>query len=86
MSERISIPIKRHGGHKWGALAYLGPNHDICCEKGECIDQKYSFADGHRVRLFRFKKQVYWKIPDGVEIDISGVLPATPPRRQGGSR
>jgi hypothetical protein len=52
------------------------------------VENKYSFAGGHRVRLYRFKDNVHWRIPAGVELDISRVDPTTgngaaqPPRRR----
>jgi len=82
MRDRVSVSIKIVNGEKWGDLAVLAASHDICGEKVECIDQKYSFAGQHRVRLYRFKKNVHWRIPVGVELDISQVNPATAPRRQ----
>jgi hypothetical protein len=39
------------------------------------------FAGGHRLRRYSFKKSVNWKIPDGVRLDVAGVLPADAPRR-----
>lgn len=74
MTKCIQVPIIEHNGHKWGALASFGSDHEITCEATiKCVDEKYSFKGGHRVRLYRFKKQVYWRLPSSaVEIDISG--------------
>lgn len=82
MTDRISIPIKKVGTVSWGALAMLAEAHEICGEKVDCINDKFSFAGGHRVRLYKFKKNVYWKIPVGVTLDISAVQSATPPQRR----
>jgi hypothetical protein len=51
--------------------------HEIC---GYSFNQKkdISFAGGHRVRVFRAEGNVHWRIPQGVQLDISRV---TPPRR-----
>jgi len=80
----VRVPVRTLGTVRWGALAYMGDTHEICGEKADCIDQKFSFAGGHRVRLFRFKKNVHWKIPQGVELDIAAVAPAQAARRHQG--
>ena len=85
MRERISVTLKTVGRRKWGDLSVIATSHDICGETVKEIDSKYNFAGGHRVRLYRFKKNVHWLIPEGVELDISGV-PAgqqAPRRSQG---
>jgi hypothetical protein len=82
MTARVNIPVKRVGTENWGALAWYGETHDICGEKVHCVDEKFSFAGQHRVRLFRFKKNVHWRIPAGVTLDITAVRPATPPPRR----
>jgi hypothetical protein len=80
----ITIPIKIVQGERWGELSAHGPTltHVVC---GEITSQgmDFSFAGGHRVRTFKLKKNVHWKIPVGIELDISRVPPAEPPRRQG---
>jgi hypothetical protein len=81
MSETIRVPIKVVDGHKWGCLAYISTEaYEIVGEEVKHL-RDYSFAGGHRVRLYRFKKNVHFKIPAGVEVNISGVTPAEPPRR-----
>lgn len=72
MRKHISVPIKIVDGEQWGELRALGLSHDIC---GERVDKRkdLSFAGGHRVRLYTFKKNVHWKIPTGVELDITEV-------------
>ena len=73
MVDHIRVPIVEHDGHKWGALAHLAMAHEITCEGTiKIIDQKYTFKGEHRVRLYRLKKQVFWKIPP-MALDISGV-------------
>jgi len=81
MRSRVIVPVKNLRGENWGDLAALAYSHEIC---GEKVDERkdISFAGGHRVRLFKFTKNVHWKIPTGIELDISDVPPAsTPPRR-----
>jgi hypothetical protein len=80
-NKHISVPIVEHDGHRWAAISYYGPSHEITAEgQPKIIDQKYGFKDGHRVRLIKLKKQVYWKIPP-TALDISEVSPR---RVQGG--
>ena len=75
------------GGDRWAALSYVAEgNHEICGETVKLMNGKFSLFGGHRVRLYRFKNNVHWKIPSGVELDITDVPPAQAPRRQGGNR
>lgn len=84
MRDRISIPVKVVNGTKWGDLSVFAPHHQLCAEKMQMMNEKYSFAGGHRVRLIKLTKNVHWQIPSGVEVDITDVAPAgAPPRRQG---
>lgn len=86
MIGRISLPVKLVNNEKWAEISAHAPQwtHEICGEDVRPKDLAFSFAGGHRVRLYKFKKNVHWKIPTGVNLDISQVPPANPPRRQGG--
>jgi hypothetical protein len=79
--KHIQVPIKVLGGERWGQLSYFGDTHLICGETVKQKDEKYSFAGGHRVRLYSFKKNVHWKIPEGISLDIAAVPAAPAPRR-----
>jgi hypothetical protein len=59
----------------------FGDSHLICGESVRMKDENFSFAGGHRVRVYLFKKNVHWKIPEGVSLDISSVPAAQAPRR-----
>lgn len=84
MTEHIRVPVRVIGGERWGALSFYGPRHDFIGEKVKELRLKYTFAGNHRVRLFSFTKNVHWRLPAGVDLDISGVQPASrPPRRRG---
>ena len=73
MTDHIKIPYIEYGGYRWAALAYYAKDHEFTSEEqAKCVDQKYSFKGGHRVRIFRLRKQVYWKIPP-TTLDISEV-------------
>jgi predicted RNA-binding protein associated with RNAse of E/G family len=51
MPDHIQVPLIEHDGYRWAALAYYGKDHEITGEGQSCLNQKYSFKDGHRVRL-----------------------------------
>jgi hypothetical protein len=82
MANHVSIPVKIVGNERWGQLCVLGDEHLICAERVRIKDEHFTFAGQHRVRLYSFKKNVNWKIPIGVSLDVAEVLPATPPRRE----
>jgi hypothetical protein len=86
VTEYVRVPIKEWDGCKWGQLNLLAHAHEICGEVVKKKEENYTFAGQHRVRLYTFKKNVHWKIPIGVNLDISQVAQAQPPRRQGGGR
>ena len=78
MTKSISVPLKFVGKKAWGDLSKFGLSHEICAERVDIVDNQYSFAGGHRVRLYKFKKNVHWGIPAGVDIEISAVTPLSP--------
>jgi hypothetical protein len=81
MAEHVSVPVRTVGTSRWGHLSALAETHQICGEAVRLKDQNFSFAGGHRVRLYTFKKNVHWMIPEGTPLDISGVTPGIAPRR-----
>jgi hypothetical protein len=81
MPERAIVPIRLVNGEKWGDLNSISLSHDICGEKVDRINDSFSFAGGHRVRLYRFRKNVHWRIPKDVTLDITSVEPAAAPRK-----
>lgn len=83
MPDSVRVPVRLIGNERWGQLSLLADHHLICAEKVQEKDHNYTFAGQHRVRLFSFKKNVHWKIPEGIQLDVAGVTPAqAPPRRQ----
>jgi hypothetical protein len=82
-SRRISFPTQIVQKQEWANLCAYGNKHEICAEDFKLKDSQYSFADGHRVRLYVVKNNVHWKIPEGIPLDISNVSPAQamPPRK-----
>jgi hypothetical protein len=73
MTNFISVPIKEVHGEKWGQLNLFGVKHEICAESCKVKSEQFSFAGEHRTRLYALKSNVHWKIPEGVELDISAV-------------
>ena len=78
---RVRIPVKSHKNVQWGQLSMLGSSWDIVGEKVQRVNDKFSLFGQHRVRLYRFKKNVHFKIPEGTDLDISRVRPDRAPRR-----
>ena len=79
----ISVPTRTVNGEIWGALSFLstGP-FLVCAEKVELVKEAFSFADGHRVRLYKFRKNVHFRaISDSLTLDVSAVPVEIPPRR-----
>lgn len=78
MRETITIPLKRVGAEKWAELSAAAPSgtHHLCGEKFQMREENNSFLGQHRVRLISFKKNVWWKIPEGFDLDISDVREA----------
>jgi hypothetical protein len=81
MAEQVRVPVKIVGTERWGQLSLLGDAHLICGETVQLKDSNFSFAGVHRVRLYSFKKNVHWKIPADISLDIAAVNPAPAPRR-----
>jgi hypothetical protein len=73
--DRISVPVIEHDGYRWAALSSFGKDHEITGESCSCVDQKYSFKGGHRVRIYKIKKNVHWRLPSTVTLDITDVAP-----------
>lgn len=81
MARQTLVPIKVVNKVDWGDLSALGVTHEIVGETVRLKNEHYSFAGGHRVRLFHFKKNVHWRIATA-EFDIAEVIPANPPRKR----
>lgn len=81
MADSVRVPTKIIDGARWGQLSLLADHHLICGEDVREKNRNFTFAGQHRVRLYSFKKNVHWKIPEGLQLDVAGVAPAEPPRR-----
>ena len=77
----VKVPVKKVNNENWGQLSFFGTKHSFCGEKIQLKDQNYTFAGEHRVRLYSAEKNVHWCIPQGVQLDISGVPPVGSSRR-----
>jgi hypothetical protein len=84
MGSVVSLPLKVHSQCNWAEISSLAPTQvfEIVGETVKLGDQNYSFIGGHRVRLYKFKKNVHFRVPAGTDFNISSVVPAEPPRRQ----
>ena len=81
MMPRVKVPVRMVNGEKWGQLSVLGHTHFVVAEEVRQLAD-LTFADGHRVRHYRLKKNVHWRIPVEAEIDITDVPQKAPPRRR----
>lgn len=70
--KKVTFPVKVVNGVSWADLTKFGLTHEIVGEKVSLKDGNYSFAGGHRVRLYSFKKNVHLKV-GGSEYDISDI-------------
>lgn len=79
LKTKLEVPLVQFSGATWGDLSAFGDTHDIV---GTGVKQggRISFIGGHRVTPVRLKQMVHWKIPAGVDLDISDV--GQPARRQ----
>jgi hypothetical protein len=70
-SKSYTFPVKKVGRDEWLDLTAHGVAHNFVCEAFKLKDENFTFAGGHRVRLFHFKKNIHWKAPSGTDVDIS---------------
>ncbi len=81
-AETVPVRIVLYGGEKWGALADFAKSHEIVGATMKPKKKDMSLPNGHQVRRYKLTGQVHWKIPVGVEAEVSGVAPGQPPRRR----
>jgi hypothetical protein len=86
MSERVVVPVRVHKNQKWGWLSGICPDHEIIGYDFKLVNPQYSFLGDHRVRLYKVKGNVHFKVPIGASFDISAVPAATPWQQQHGRR
>ncbi len=77
----IHVPVVKFKGDLWGALSVLSVSHEIVGASAKIAKKRIPFLGGHRVARVRLTSMVHWKIPAGVEADISAVPPSGTPRR-----
>jgi len=79
-TESITIPVKIVNNERWGQLSYFGSRHQFCGEDIRLKNYNFSFVGEHRVRLYSAAGNVHWRIPQGVDLDISRVALDRPRR------
>jgi hypothetical protein len=85
MARTVSFPIVQVNNVSWAKLSVYAPsNTHIVCAENFKQQKDISFAGGHRVRVYGLKNNIHWRVPEGIDLDISNVgVPAAPRRRQG---
>ena len=82
MTDKTCVPVKMFGGDRWGWLSVFGHTHYIVSEeRPKETKDEVSLSGNHKVRAWRFKKNVHWR-PAGTELEISSVAEAGPPPRR----
>ncbi len=82
MQQYVQMPVRLVNGERWAILSMRGEQHYFCGERIKKKKENFSFADQHRVRLYVAKKNVHWKITEGVELKMSEVNTARQPSRR----
>ena len=78
---RIEVPVVDHKGTLWGALTEYGAVHEFIGSK-VVAKGHMTFIGDHTVYKAKITNKVHWRIPPGVEADISEVAPGGTPRRR----
>ena len=81
MTLRIIVPVKIVDKQRWGQLTLFADTHYVVGESVKPMGD-ISFAGGHRVRQYKFRKNVHWQIPTDVELDITDVPQQSAPHRR----
>lgn len=79
---QISVPVVNYKGDPWGDLSLFSAAHEMVATSVKIAKRRISFLDNHQVNRITLKSMVHWKIPSGVEADISAVAPNSVPRRR----
>lgn len=82
------VPIAKNKNERWGDLCGAIRHHtvEIVGETWRKKKGRISFKGQHRVASYKVTRNVHFRIPDGLTLDIKGVAPAQALRRQGGNR
>ena len=78
----IPVPVVNFKEDLWGALSEFSASHEIVGTSVRIAKKRIPFLGGHRVDRVKITSMVHWKIPAGVEADISAVPPSGTPRRR----
>lgn len=79
LRSHLPVPLVEYGGQVWGDLGAFGRKHEFIATTVKEGKKRVTFLNQHNVGTVSLEKMVHWKIPTGVELDISGVAGA--PRR-----
>ena len=84
MNARYSFPLREVHGKKWCSLANMGIKRIDVVAYDFDVQQKYSFAGGHRHRHAVVRNDIHILFPtEDVSVDIQDVRPTSgPPKRR----
>lgn len=78
----IRVPVVDYKGARWGHLSSFSDAHEVVATKAKLAKVRDSFIGNHRVHRVSLKSMVHWRIPVGVQVDISALEPGQAPRRR----
>ena len=78
-----NVPVKVINGVSWGVFYKQGSGHEIAAYSPKILTKAVTLAGGHRMRLVKVKGDFYWRITEGIVLNIGGVTPARSPPRRG---
>ena len=82
LKSHLPVPLIEYGGQVWGDLTAFGRKHDFIATTVK-PGKRTTFLNQHGVGTVSLDKMVHWKIPTGVDLDISEVGGPAPRRPVG---
>ena len=83
MNVSLRFPLREVNGKKWCSLANMGIHRIDVVAYDFAVQNKFTFAGGHRHRHAVVRKDIHILFPEeDLKVDIAAVRPSTPPRRR----
>lgn len=68
MGLAVPVPVRTIHGENWGHLGHFADVHEIIGYDFRLKKQNFTVRGNHRVRLYKVKGNVHWKIPPGPKL------------------